>query len=228
MSAAWNILDEIRIKSVKTWQRHLERTIFFCVSLQIQIISSMTRLGFAYDVKNCFVPWSQAIVYKLCVVYLRANLWTALHLLNSEFYKNLNQQVKKNQLLFLFYCMNQKQIAYKSTHNCIKKWSIYQQLMNNMPCNDDEDDTELSVSSVGLKLFWSRSSFQSTALCIEFLSSLRRMTQAALRWNFGFRSDHPTFSAIVYFASEVVSETNGFYEHFITSRRTNNSCVIND
>lgn len=51
------------------------------------------------------------------------------------------------------------------------------QLMNNLPCNDDKVDAELSVSFARLQQFGRLSSFQDTA----FLSSLRRMTQAVLR-----------------------------------------------
>lgn len=73
LSTAWNILAEIRIMTVKTCQQHLEFSVFHCIyfpiSLQIQVISSMTgdRIGIYKCQKLLCALIISEIVYKLCI-----------------------------------------------------------------------------------------------------------------------------------------------------------------
>lgn len=73
LSTAWNILDEIRIMTVKTCQQHLEFSVFHCIyfpiSLQIQVISSMTgdQIGICKRQKLLCALIISEIVYKLCI-----------------------------------------------------------------------------------------------------------------------------------------------------------------
>lgn len=121
-STARIMLDETRIMPVKTCQKHLEKNIIFCVSLQIQIITSTTgdQTGICiwYPKLFCATIISKTVDKDFSLPNSKTPHWFARTKLcfikktESAFFKYLP---------FLLYHMNQKPIGYKSAPNCMEE-----------------------------------------------------------------------------------------------------------